>query len=77
MQLTIFRAHGRDSALARALGRDLKGKITALLYVTGILLAFVRTWMADAVYVLVALMWLVPDRRVEHAVAGRNIKRST
>lgn len=74
MQLTIFRLHGRDSALARALGRGLKGKFTALLYIAGILLAFVDTWFADAMYVLVALIWLVPDRRIERAVRGAKVE---
>jgi len=68
MQLAIFRSHGRDSALAHALGRDLKGKATSLLYVAGIVFAFVSTWISDALYVLVALLWLIPDRRIEHAV---------
>ena len=70
MQTVIIRMQagdgGRDaSALARALGRDAKGKLSPLLYLTGIGLAFVQTWLADAMYVLVALLWLLPDRRVE------------
>ena len=59
---------GSGSALARALGRDAKGKLSPLLYVAGILLAFVDTRLSDAIYVLVALMWLIPDRRIERAV---------
>jgi uncharacterized membrane protein len=57
--------HGRDSALARALGRDLKGKVSVLFYVVAIPLAFVHPWLACALYVLVAIMWLIPDRRIE------------
>jgi uncharacterized membrane protein len=49
-------------------GRDLKGKVSPLLYLAAIPLAFVSPWIALAVYVLVALMWLVPDRRIESAV---------
>ena len=68
LQSVIVRTQGRDSPLARVLGTDLKGKISPVLYIGGIALAFVDTRIADALYVLVALMWLVPDRRVEKAV---------
>ncbi len=68
LQSVIVRTQGRDSPLARVLGADLKGKISPVLYIGGIVLAFVDTRIADALYVLVALMWLVPDRRVEKAV---------
>ncbi|MGH7210746.1 MAG: TMEM175 family protein, partial [Acetobacteraceae bacterium] len=70
LQTTIIRTQGGDSALARAIGRDIKGKISPVLYIAGILLAFVDTWISDAMYVLVALMWLVPDRRIERAIRG-------
>ncbi len=60
--------HLLESLLARAVGRDLKGKLSALLYAAAILLAFVRPWIADAIYVLVALIWFVPDRRFERAI---------
>ena len=56
---------GPDSKLAAAIGRDLKGRISPLLYAAAIPLAFVREWIADAIYVIVALIWLVPDRRIE------------
>ena len=65
MQAAIIRSQGADSALRRALGRDLKGKLSPLLYLAGIGLAFVRPWAADLIYAGVALMWLAPDRRVE------------
>lgn len=68
LQTVIIRAQGSDSALARALGYDIKGKISPLLYLAGILVAFLDTRISDAIYVLVALMWLVPDRRIERAV---------
>ena len=68
MQWAIIRAEGRDSTFARAIGRDLKGKISPLLYLAGVALAFVDPWAAGAMYLLVALMWLVPDRRVERTV---------
>lgn len=65
----LIALHGRDSALATALGRDFKGKISVLLYLVAIPLAFVSSWLAMAVYVLVAVMWLVPDRRIEKTLA--------
>jgi uncharacterized membrane protein len=68
LQTVIIRAQGTDSALAQALGHDLKGKISPLFYLGGVVLAFVDTRISDAFYVLVALLWLVPDRRIERAV---------
>ena len=61
--------HGRDSALAKALGRDFKGKVSVVFYAAAILLSFVNSWLACALYVLVAVMWLIPDRRIERALA--------
>ena len=58
-------AGGANPRLARAIGGDGKGKLSILLYLTAISLAFVNVWMADALYVLVALIWLIPDRRIE------------
>ena len=68
LQRTLVRLHGPQSGLARALGRDLKGKASPLLYLLAIGLSFVRPWLADAVYVGVALLWLLPDRRLERLV---------
>jgi uncharacterized membrane protein len=65
LQSVIVRREGRDSALARALGSDWKGKASPLLYGLAIALAFVNRWVAVALYVTVALLWLVPDRRLE------------
>lgn len=61
--------HGRDSALAKALGKDFKGKVSVVFYAVAIPLAFVSWWLACALYVLVAIMWLIPDRRIEHTLA--------
>ena len=69
LQTAIIAEEGPDSRLRAALGRDLKGKISPLLYFAAIPLAFVSPWIALAVYVFVALMWLVPDRRIESAVS--------
>jgi hypothetical protein len=62
-------ADGPESRLRRAFGRDVKGKLSPGLYAAAIALSFVRPWAADAVYVLVALIWLVPDRRIELLIA--------
>ncbi len=68
MQLTIMRLQGPDSPLRRALGRDWKGVLSPVIYLAGIGLAFVAPLVSDALYLAVALMWLVPDRRMEAAV---------
>jgi len=65
MQAAIIRAQGPGSALSAALGRDIKGRISSPLYAAGILAAFVEPWISDTIYVLVALLWCVPDRRIE------------
>ena len=65
LQGAIVAEQGPDSKLAAAIGRDLKGRISPLLYAAAIPLAFVREWIADTIYVIVALIWLVPDRRIE------------
>lgn len=68
LQWTLIGHHGSDSVLARAVGRDLKGKLSPLLYLVAIGCAFLATWIAAAIYVLVALVWLVPDKRIERAL---------
>jgi TMEM175 potassium channel family protein len=61
----LIRHHGQDSALAKAVGSDFKGRISIMFYVAAIGLAFWNHWLALGIYVLVAVMWLVPDRRIE------------
>jgi uncharacterized membrane protein len=68
LQWTIVRLHGQDSVLAKAIGRDFKGKVSAILYLIAIPSAFLAPWLSQAIYVAVALMWLCPDRRIERAV---------
>jgi uncharacterized membrane protein len=68
MQWAIIRSHGPDSPLALALGRDLKGKVSPLLYAVGAGLAFVDTRIAGGIYLIVTLLWLIPDRRIERMV---------
>jgi uncharacterized membrane protein len=61
--------HDKDSALAKAIGKDFKGKISVVFYAVAIPLSFVNSWLACALYVLVAIIWLVPDRRIEKVLA--------
>ena len=69
LQLTIVRAQGEDSLLRRALGRDWKGRLSPLLYAAGILASFSMPGVAQAIYLGAALIWLVPDKRIEKALA--------
>lgn len=68
LQRAITRTQGAESTLARALGSDIKGKISLLFYIGAILLALLKPWISLALYSLVALIWLIPDRRIEHAI---------
>ena len=68
LQQTIIASEGPASVLKKAVGRDWKGKVSPLLYVGGIALSLYFPWAAQAVYVFVALMWLVPDRRIEQTL---------
>ncbi len=61
----LLALHEKDSVLSRALGNDFKGKVSVLIYMVAIPLAFLRPWMSYSIYVLVAIWWLVPDRRIE------------
>lgn len=65
----LLSLHSRDSLLSTALGRDFKGKISIVIYLVAIPLAFVKWWLCFALYVLVAIMWLIPDRRIEKKIA--------
>ena len=71
LQQAIIGAQGPDSVLKSAVGRDLKGRLSPLFYVTGIGTSFVAPWFAQACYVGVALLWLIPDRRIEDALHRR------
>ena len=68
LEWSIIRANGKTSLLAQALGRDFKGKISLVVYALGIGLAFVLPWAAQILYAAVALMWLIPDRRIERVL---------
>ena len=73
LQLVLIRAEGGSSRLREALGRDLKGKLSPVLYVLGILATFVEPLLGVALYTVVALIWLVPDRRLEAYVAAHAV----
>ena len=70
LQSLIIVRHGHTSKLAKAIGSDAKGKLSPLLYAAAIGLSFVRPWIAGCIYIGVALMWLIPDRRVEKVLAS-------
>ena len=75
LQMTIMRTEGASSRLRAAIGRDLKGKISPVIYLVGILVTYVAPWLGVALFAVVAVIWLVPDRRMErfiaeHAAAG-------
>lgn len=65
LQTSIVAEQGANSKLKAAIGKDIKGRLSLLIYIVAISLAFVHQWIAVALYVLVALMWLIPDRRIE------------
>jgi len=65
LQRTIIAKQGRESLLAHAVGDDWKGKLSPVLYLAAIPLAFVRSWIASGLYIFVALLWLIPDPRIE------------
>ena len=69
---TLLALHAPDSQLAVALGKDRKGKLSAVVYVMGIGLTFAAPWAALAVYIAVAVVWLVPDRRIERVTSVRS-----
>ena len=66
---TLIALHGRQSTIATALGKDFKGKISVVLYVVAILLSSVSAWISCGIYIFVAIMWLVPDRRIEKTLS--------
>jgi len=65
LQDALIECNGPDSMLARAIGNDIKGKLSLAIYVVAIPLAFVHAWIAIALYVMIAMMWFTPDRRIE------------
>jgi uncharacterized membrane protein len=68
LQQTIIRAQGPDSLLKKAVGRDWKGRLSPVLYLVAIVATLRSPWIAQAVYVVAALIWLIPDKRIEKAL---------
>ena len=73
LQRLIIKDHGKDSILSKALGNDLKGKISPILYVLGIISTFFNVWISGAIFILVAIIWLIPDSRIEKALQKEKI----
>ena len=71
LQSAIIASHGPDSILREAVGTDWKGKLSPVLYLAGIASTFRWPWVAQGIYVSVALLWLMPDPRIEHALQRR------
>ncbi len=71
LQSRIIASQGRDSVLARAVGKDWKGKLSPALYLAAIIVAFGSHWVSKAIYLMVALIWLIPDRRIERVLARK------
>ena len=65
LQTIILKKHGKQSILAKAIGKDFKGKISPILYVVGIFLTWISPFIAGGIYALVAFIWLIPDKRIE------------
>jgi uncharacterized membrane protein len=71
LQQLIIASQGADSLLKKAIGRDWKGKLSPIVYLLAILAAFWMQWIAQGLFVLVALVWLAPDRRIEHVLSSK------
>ena len=72
LQGRILKKHGKNSLLAKAIGKDIKGKMSPILYTIGIIGSFFNQWIAGGMYVLVALIWLIPDKRIERILNSEN-----
>jgi uncharacterized membrane protein len=73
LQLTIIRSQGPDSILKKAVGRDWKGKLSPVLYITAIVATSVAPWISEAIFVAAALIWLIPDRRIEKVLPRHDV----
>jgi uncharacterized membrane protein len=69
LTIALIAHHGKDSALAKAIGSDKKGKVSMALYALGILLAFVAPWVSYGLYFVVAVIWIIPDQRIEKVLS--------
>jgi len=72
LQRIIIVSEGSDSIIAKAIGKDVKGNASSVLYLIGIVFSFYNEWISGAAYITVALLWLIPDKRIEKAFASKN-----
>ncbi len=75
LQTIILKIHGKDGTLSKAIGRDIKGKMSPVMYIVAIIFSFYNQWVSAALYVAVALMWLIPDKRIERTINNENIPK--
>lgn len=68
LQGTIITHHNEDFVLRKAIGKDIKGKLSIAFYITGVLVSFINPWIAIICYLIVAIMWIIPDKRIEEKV---------
>lgn len=73
LSITIIKVHGKNSVLAKAIGNDFKGKVSILLYAIAIPVAFFNSYLSLGIYAFVAIVWVIPDTRIEYAIAERDI----
>ena len=73
LERAIIRAQGQDSILKKAVGRDLKGKLSPVLYILAIVATLISPWIAEGIFVAVALIWLIPDRRIENVLSRNEV----
>ena len=74
LTVILLKHHEKESTLAKAIGNDLKGKLSLIIYIIGMLLSFYNPWIALSLYFLVSLMWLIPDKRIENSMNENNSK---
>ncbi len=74
LQWVILRLQGKDSLLAKAIGNDIKGKISPILYLVAIFSVLINPLIAQSIYVLVALIWIVPDKRIEKVLFENSVR---
>ena len=74
LTVILLKHHEKESTLAKAIGNDLKGKLSLIIYIVGMLLSFFNPWIALSLYFLVSLMWLIPDKRIENSMNENNWK---
>lgn len=72
LTIVLIRSHGNTSALGKAIGADTKGRISLFCYLTALAVSGYASWMAYSLYILVAVIWLIPDRRIERAITKKN-----